>query len=304
MKHIRNLDLNLLVIADALYRHKNVSKAAQDLGVTQSAVSHALARLRTHFHDPMFVRTSKGVAPTAFARGIQSDLNEVLQKAELLASRKTEFSVKEAQGRITITTTDYVEAVVMPILLPIMRDEAPGLQISIRPTLGELPKRELEEGKSDLAIAGFYSNLPEGFYQSKLFTDHFRVAASKENTRFGTRLTTEDYYSASHALITLQGDFRDDLSRKVGNKKQERQIVYGSYSFTGMAWALQSSDILLTAPSLLLERYSDYFPLRIWEGPIDMGKIDIRLVWHDQTHEDPIRKWFRARLQSVCSTLN
>lgn len=301
--HIRNLDLNLLVVADALFRHKNASKAALDLGLTQSAVSHALARLRDYFKDPLFVRASKGVLPTEFARGIQADLAELLRRAELLASKKTAFDPSRAKGRITLSTTDYTEVVLLPLLLPIMRREAPGIQISIRPTQGDLPKGELEAGKVDLAIAGFYQKIPEGFFRSKLFTDSFRVAACSKNTRFGSKLSIDDYYSAGHALITLRGDFRDDLTRKVRNKKQERQIVYGSYSFTGLAWVLQSSDLLLTAPSLLLSRYREYFPLRIWEGPIELGKIEIQMIWHAQTHDDPLRQWFRTKLKSVCQKL-
>jgi DNA-binding transcriptional LysR family regulator len=217
--HIKNIDLNLLVVADALFKHKNVSRAAHDLGLSQSALSHALGRLRTQFKDPFFVRTSKGVMPTEFARSIHPEIIEIIRRAQQLATHKTAFLPIHAKGRITLATSDYVESVVMPRLLPILHKEAPGLQISLRPTAGELPKKELEEGKIDLAIAGFYRQLPEGFYQSKLFTDEFRVASAKSSAQFGPQLSREDYYSARHALITLQGDFHDDLSQKIGKKK-------------------------------------------------------------------------------------
>ena len=219
MMHISAIDLNLLGIASALYRHRNVSKAAQELGLSQSAVSHALARLRDQFGDPMFVRTSKGVAPTEFARTIQTELLDVVHKSELLMNRKKAFDPKEARGRITLATTDYFEAVVLPKLQPILAREAPGLQISVRPTVGELPKRDLEEGKIDFAVAGFYADLPEGFYKGKLFKDSFRSATRKDHPTIRTRLSVEDYFAAHHALITLQGDFRDSMISQVGKEK-------------------------------------------------------------------------------------
>ena len=294
--HISSVDLNLLVIAATLFRNRNVSKAAQELGLSQSAVSHALSRLRDHFDDPMFVRTSKGVAPTEFARNIQTELLDVVHKTELLVNRKKAFDPKEARGRITLSTTDYFEVVVLPKLQPYLAKEAPGLQLSIRPTMGELPKRELEEGRIDFAIAGFYVDLPEGFYQAKLFKDSFGSATRKEHPRIQGRMTEEQYFKEKHALITLQGDFRDT----VGSKKSPRDISYGSYSFTGMAWVLEKSDLVLTAPSLLLKQYQRFFPINVWPCPVRVDPIDIQMIWHAQTHDDPLRVWFREKLRKFC----
>ncbi|MEK6579403.1 MAG: LysR family transcriptional regulator, partial [Bdellovibrionota bacterium] len=299
MLHIKNLDLNLLLVAGALYRHKNVSRAALDLGLSQSAVSHALARLRVQFENPLFVRTSRGVSPTALARRMQNDILDLIHRAEQLGSHRTEFDPSKASDRITITSTDYFEAIVVPRLLAEIHRAAPNLTVSIRPTLGDIPKGDLETGKVDLAVAGFYSKLPEGFYQAHLASDTFQVAAAKRNSKYGAKLSIEEYFSANHALITLQGDFHDDIKHRVGSKHLKRQIIYGSYSFTGMAWVLQESNMLLTAPSLLLKQYQRYFPLRVWDGPIDLGKIDIKMIWHSQTHEDPLRKWFRAKLKAA-----
>ena len=300
------MDLNLLVVAAALYKERNVSRAAQDLGLSQSAVSHALARLRDHFDDPMFVRTSKGIAPTEFARGIQDEVMDLVQKTELLINRQKKFDPREARGRITLATTDYFEAVVMPKLQPILAQEAPHLQISLRPTVGDLPKRDLEEGKVDCAIAGFYEDLPEGFYKTRLFSDSFSSATRKGHPKIKSKLTTEEFYSATHALITLQGDFRDQLPEKAVNAKAAkakklREIVYGSYSFTGLAWTLQNSDMILTAPTLLLKQYERFFPINVWPCPVPLEKLEVQMIWHAQTHADPLRSWFREICKKVSS---
>ncbi len=302
--HITSIDLNLLVVADSLYRNSNVSKAAKELGLSQSAVSHALGRLRSQLGDSMFVRTSKGIAPTEFARNIQAELQDIIGRAERLVSKRTHFDPREAKGRITLATTDYFETVVMTELQPILAKEAPHLQISIRPTLGELPKRELEEGKFDLAIAGFYVNLPEGFYQSKLFHDGFECA-TRLNHPIATakKMSVDNFFALSHALITLQGDFLDSLVRKKEYKRYSRNFVYGSYSFTSLAWILQNSDLVLTAPSLLLKRYQQFFPIHVSACPIEINPIKIRMIWHAQTNDNPLSIWFRNKLKEACSKI-
>lgn len=299
--HIRSVDLNLLTVAAALYRTRNVSRAAEELALSQSAVSHALSRLRDQFGDPMFVRTSKGVMPTEFARNIQNDVLDLINRAELISKKRTKFDPAEVKARITLSTTDYFESWIMPRLVPLLAKEAPGIQISIRPTMGELQKRELEEGKFDLAIAGFYENLPEGFFQGKLFTDTFKCAVRRNHPVISDKLTQEQYFKAQHALITLQGDFLNSSVLRIGKIKREREIVYGSYSFTGLAWVLVSSDLLLTAPSFLLKRYQEYFPIQVFDCPVELGAIDVRMIWHAQTHQDPIRQWFRGKLKNICA---
>lgn len=294
--HIRSMDLNLLVIAAALFAHKNVSKAAVELGMTQSAVSHALARLRVFFKDPLFVRTSKGIVPTEFAKSLEKELIEWLNRGYQLVTHKKKFDPASVKARIVLATTDYFEVTVMSRLQPILAKEAPGLQISIRPTGGELPKKKLEVGSVDLAIAGFYSDVPEGFYQTKLFDDSFGVAVRKNHSFIQKKLTMENYLKSEHALITLQGDFKDRLSSKL---KKPRNIIYGTYSFTALPWLLQQTDLVLTAPKRLLEKYSEYFPIQQFDCPVDLGSFTFRMVWQAQTHENPLHQWFRKKLKEL-----
>lgn len=284
------LDLNLVFVAEALYRHLNVSRAARDLGVTQSAVSHALAKLRAHFGDPLFARVSRGVQATEMARALRSDIEDLAEKGRKLARRPGAFDPARLRGRFTIGTTDYVEILLVPRLLARLRREAPGLQLSVRPTGSALPKAELEGGAFDVACAGFYRQLPAGFFQQKLFSDDFAVGCRKGHPLARAPLTKERFLAAEHALITLEGDFKAS-----GN----RRLVYGSYSFTGMAWTLASSDLLLTAPRRLLEAYREQFPIRVLENPIARPEVEIRMIWHALTHHDPAKKWLRSLVKET-----
>ncbi|WPU64551.1 LysR family transcriptional regulator [Peredibacter starrii] len=294
------LDLNLLFIAESLYKTLNVSKTAKELSMSQSAVSHALSRLRDHFNDPLFVRVSKGMAMTEVAKGLQVSIERLTEEARKLSQSTEKFDPKTSQGRITIATTDYTEVILIPHLLQRLKKEAPHVQISIRPTGGSFPKSELESGMYDLAIAGFYKDLPEGFYMTKVFEDSFSTAYRKNHPKIKGELNAAQFYECDHALITLQGDFKEVL--KVKGQKQ-RNFQYGSYSFTSMAWTLSSSDLVLTAPTLLLKKYQEYFPIKIQKVPIEAPTIEFRMVWHALTHKDPLKSWFRDVLKSEFNKL-
>ena len=285
------LDLNLLFIAESLYKTLNVSKTAIELGMSQSAVSHALTKLREHFNDPLFVRVSKGMAATNLAIELRESIEALTLQGREIAVRSEKFDPKLAKGRISIATTDMQEIIIMPGLLKRIQEEAPNLQISIRPTGGDLPKTELENGTIDIAIAGFYKNLPEGFYQRKLLDLEFSTAFRKNHSKIKRTMTAAQFYESDHALITLQGDFKDNFPKK-------RKILYGSYSFTGIAWTLASTDLVLTAPTLLLEKYKEYFPIIIQKSPIEIPKVELRMVWHARNHKDPLQVWFRDLLKN------
>jgi DNA-binding transcriptional LysR family regulator len=301
--HMERIDLNLLSFAAALFRHKNASKAAAELGVSQSAVSHALTRLREAFDDPLFVRVARGLAPTALARSIEAELLDTVRRGDALFARRPSFEPARATGRVVIAATDYFEAVVMPDLWPRLSALAPDLQVSLRPTLGELPKRDLEDGRVDLAVAGFYRDLPDGFYQARLFSDEFAVAVRRDHPGVGKRLDRDGYFALRHALVTLQGDFRDRAAAGRGAKSRRRAIRYGSYSFTALAWTVERSDVALSAPSLLLRRYQERFAVRVLPCPVSLGTIDVRMIWHEQTRRDPLRAWVRSQVAETCASL-
>jgi DNA-binding transcriptional LysR family regulator len=288
------LDLNLVFVAESLFRHQNVSRAARELGVTQSSVSHSLAKLREHFGDPLFVRVARGVAPTERAKALRASLEEVAEKGRALSAEREAPDLRSAVGRFTLAATDYVEVLLMPRLLPRLRREAPGIQLSLRPTGGELPKAELESGAVDVACAGFYRHVPEGFLQTKLFEDDFAVGCRAAHPLAKGRLTRARLLGADHALITLQGDLKPSSAAR---GRPGPRIVYGSYSFTGMAWALAGSDLLLTAPRRLLEAYRAHFPIVILESPLPRRKLELRMVWHGLTHRDPIKSLVRSLIK-------
>lgn len=301
MKKFRQLDLNLLPVLCALNRHHNVTSAAKELNLSQSAVSHALNRLRDHFEDPLFVRVPKGMVPTPFFLEIQDRLSQFHFAWKNLDVDKSAFQPELAKGRVTVASTDYFESCFGNAFLKELKASAPGIQLSLRGLRGEFPKQELESGEYDLAISGYFNNVPQGFFKQILFKDTFCSMIHKDHSNvLKDGMSLEAFYQMNHALVTLTGDFRDLLKFQKDNQSYLCRYVYGSHFFTSIAWTLEKTDVILTAPRRLVEKFGTRFDFVPFECPVPTPELKVFMVWHGQKHEDPLQKLVREVIRKVC----
>jgi len=205
-KNISQIDLNLLVIFDAVATELNTVRAAKKLSLSQPAVSHALNRLRELFGDRLFVRASRGLIPTPRALSLQPPIREVLEKTESIVFQRPIFELSTAVKTFRIATTDLFEHLVLPELLKVVEKKAPGVTVICRPTPGHLPQEGLESGELDLAIAGFYGQIPERFFEQNLFRDDVVCAARKGVIKGKSELTLETYAALKHMIVSIRGD--------------------------------------------------------------------------------------------------
>jgi DNA-binding transcriptional LysR family regulator len=299
MLDIRSKDLNLLSIFDVLMRERNVSRAAKKLHLSQSTLSYSLSRLREMFGDDLFVRTGRGITPTPRAMEIAPRITQFLDFASSLFLADDDFDAAKAQGTIRIASTEMIEHLLLPKLIPLLRREAPGLLLQSTSTQGFLPKTALERGELDLAIAGFFGDLPEGFYRQELFTDRFRVIARKGHPIFKRKPTIEDYVAWDHILISPQGDMKSLIDKSLG--KKSRRLVAGISNFLTPGWVVADSDVLLTAPSRLVGIFEKSLPVRAFDLPFKSPEISVVQVWHERLHRNSLHKWFRGLLRQVPS---
>lgn len=306
--HYRDKDLNLLPIFQALMEDRNVSKAAKRLGLTQSAVSHALKRLRADFNDDLLVRGSKGMVATPFAAKVREMVAEASEALAQVYSRSETLDLKRIETKITVATTEYIEVAAYPALLAEIRKLAPGITLSSRPTIGQLPKAELESGQVDLAIAGFFGELPEGFFQKKLFSDGYASCVRKRHPLLGElgedrKVNADVFARYQHVLISPQGDMVGHVDVQLNRIGLKRRVVAGTSSFLSPAWMVATSDLVVTAPQGLIRAYEKFFPVESFETPLSLSPIHIVQVWHERTHRSPIHKWFRGAIEeSMTST--
>ena len=298
---IRGFDLNLLAVFVAIDEHRHITKAAKVLGITQPALSHALGRLRSLLGDQLFVKSSKGMVPTPKAEQLSAPIRSFLQSFEADVLGTQEFDSKTLKRTFKIHTTDLIECLLMPNLLQIFAEDAPKLQVVSRPAGFSLPRDELERGVCDIAIAGFFGDLPDGFYQQKLFTDHFQAAVRRDHPKLRNKkaLTLDEYCNERHILIAPGGDLHGKVDDLLKKKERERQIVIGLNAFMSSAWIVSQSDYLFTGPSRLINQICRAFPIHTLTLPIQIPDITIVQAWHERNNQDPGHKWLREHIREI-----
>ncbi len=300
--NIASKDLNLLFVFDALIRERSVTRAAARLSLSQPALSHALGRLRRDFGDDLFVRSAKGMTPTPRAHELSERIASVLAQAETLYESGSAFVPKHATARCSISTTDYFEAILLPLLLPYLSRHAPGVMTVARQTSGDLPKGLLESGAIDMAIAGFYGELPEGFFKRALFKETYACVVRKDHPEVVKELTLDTFVSLEHLLVSPHGDMVGAVDRALEKKRLSRRIVAGVGNFHSPASIVASTDYVVTVPMRLAKMYAKTHPVKWFEPPLAVPGFTLLMVWHARTHRSPLHAWLRSVIEGLVSS--
>ena len=298
--NIRNKDLNLLVLFSVIYEEKNLGKVSARMALSQPALSHKLNKLRHEFHDPLFVRSGRGLEPTPKAHELATQVCHLVKNIEGFYSFADDPDFLNKEDSIHIYTTDFIELILLPRLLQVVREKAPKVRIITHNTRGALPLTELEQGRCDLAIAGFFNNLPNNLYRQQLRQDRFAVLYSKNNTHIKKRLTVSAYVKCPHVITSLTGDLTGTVDKKLKELGKKRTVVLGAGSFLVLPQVIRGSDLLLTCLKPIADNAVAIFTdLAMQAPPIDLPIIELDQVWHSRTHEDPLRKWLRVQIKQI-----
>lgn len=298
--NIKNKDLNLLLLFKVLYEELNVSSAANRLNLSQPALSHKLNKLRHEFADPLFVRAARGLTPTPKAISISAEILQLVSSLEGFYQHQSGTAFLTQTDRLVIYSTDYIESVLLPDLLAVLAEHAPAVQLVLRHTQGTLPKQQLERGDCDLAIAGFYRDLPESFYQQKLQTEDFVVLMRSQHSLAKLPLSIEDYCQARHIVTTLTGDLDGLVDQELAKSGLARQVCVGLSGFLSPAHLVAKNDVLLTCLKSVADIAQKANPdLQIFPCPVLLPAVQISQVWHSRTQDDPLRRWLRQQIHQL-----
>ncbi|MGB1837628.1 LysR family transcriptional regulator [Marinobacter adhaerens] len=298
--NIRSKDLNLLKLFQVLYEERSVSGAAERINLSQPALSHKLAKLREEFEDTLFARAPRGLTPTPRAHQLAPLVQQLVRSLESFYDYCDEESFLLRADRIHVYATDYIEQLLLPKLLPVIRENAPNTQLVFHNTRGKLPRSELETGACDIAIAGFFEGLPDTFYQQKIHQEQFSVLASQTNTRIGEELTLEAFLECDHLVTTLTGDLDGVVDRQLESLGHQRNVVAGVSSFLAPASVIEGTDLIITClGSVAANACYQQSGLLSYRPPIDLPKVEILQTWHQRTHEDPLRAWLRQQIKQL-----
>lgn len=300
MRDIRTLDLNLLKALDALLDERNVTRAAERLGLTQPAVSGMLTRLRESFDDPLFVRTQRGIVPTLRATQLAGAVKQVLGDIEALL-QPVEFDPAKADFTMTLAATDYALQVVAVPFLAELRRRSPGIRVAIRPMDDAQAQGQFERGDIDLALMTPEAAPPD-LHARRLFDESYACALRSDHPHArGASLTLDRFCTLDHALVSYSGDrfwgVTDDALTKLGRK---RRVVLTVTSFMVLAGILRTTDLAAVTPRRLVEGVDG---LAVFDPPVNIPGFTKLAVWHERTHCDPGHRWARSILFETSGAL-
>ena len=299
--NISATNLNLFVAFDALIAHGSVSRAAAQVGVTQSAMSNSLRNLRELFGDPLFLRTSRGIAATPRARELAVPVREAMRLLERALGPVT-FDPVASTRTFTLLASDHVEFVLLPRLLGQLGVRAPGVRLRVLPWgLQQVPDG-LARGDADLMI-GFYDKLPVHHRDQLLFEDRYACIVRKGHPVVRGRLTLRTYVGLKHIMVSQSAEATSGIDRALAALGRSREVSLRVSHFLNVPTLVASSDLVAALSRRVAEPFARMLPLRLFEPPLRLRTGRIGMVWHDSLHDDPAQRWLRALVAELCARL-
>lgn len=297
---LHQLDLNLLLALDALISLKSVTRAAEKRFISQPAMSHALNRLRAFFDDPLLVRTPQGMQPTERALHLQRGVHQVLSLLENHLNQPEAFDPKTSQRRFTISTTDYVECVLIPPLVKLLAAQAPGLHIDIQILREEIPEAALANGEIDLLL-GFdeYMRIPGYLCRETWLTEPLAGLVSAHHPQVGDALTLAQTIALPHVFHSPLGRRGSPLDAYLAARGLQRSISVESQSYMSAAAIVSHTDHLCILPQRVAAMLAGYWPLRQVALPQDFPDYHLNCVWHPVQDKQPALCWLRDLMRTL-----
>lgn len=302
--HISKVDLNLFVVFDAIYTEGSLTRASLKMNLTQPAVSHALARLRTLLDDPLFERQGHTMAPTPLARNIVDQVRSALRGLELTVNSAERFDPATSERVFTLAMRDVVESTILPPLMAAIAATAPSVGVNVlRVTRTEL-EQELAAGTVD---AGIDVLLPFSSHirTMRLPHDETVVFARHGHPRIQSArdLTLESYLQHEHIQVSSRrsGPSLEDV--ELSRRGMQRRIRMRCQHYFTACSVVSQTDLLLTMPARYGRILNQQFGHQILPLPLELPVIDNHVYWHANVDNDPAHQWLRAQIAAVIAAL-
>ncbi|MPS27159.1 MAG: LysR family transcriptional regulator [Alcaligenaceae bacterium] len=290
--HISQLEFGQLRLLDALRTKGSVSQAAEALGLTQSAASHSLSRLRRILGDPLFVRAPGGMVPTPRGARIADAARAALATLDEALRDTGSFDPATADRVFRVYMNEVGQMVMLPRLLDHLRRHAPGVALKIGTLPDQQPGTQLENGEVDLAV-GHITTLSAGFHQRLLFHEHYVCAVSPDHPSFGAGMTEAAFREARHAVTGTRAMAHRVVEEALLRHGIVRRIGLEAPEFIALPFVIPASDLVVTMPGGLADHLAGTMPLRILPPPVPLPSYEIRMFWHERAHHDAANIWLR-----------
>jgi DNA-binding transcriptional LysR family regulator len=294
--HLHRIDLNLLVVLDAIFSEGGITKAGEKLHLTQPAISHALGRLRELFGDPLFVREGRRMVPTPLARSLMQPVRRALHSLEVTLNESQRFDPATTQRHFNIAIRDVLEAIVLPPLLTRVADAAPSVDISAIRVDRRSFESELAAGSLD-AVLDVLLPMSEDIRHQRISVDRLVVVARKRHpATLKKNFDLAAYLRAHHVLVSSRrsGPGLEDV--ELNRQGLKRRIRLRCQHYFAACRVVAESDLLLTMPERYARIANQQFGNQILEFPMDMPSMDAYLYWHASVDNEPASRWLREQL--------
>lgn len=296
--NVSSVDLNLLKAFDALMVERHVTRAGAKIGLAQPSMSNALSRLRSLFHDELFVRTPQGMAPTAKAQEIAPIVSQALSMISEVVEPSAAFDPLTAKGEVRLATSDNLTLVLGTQLAEQLRTAAPGIDLAFRQLDKPTAFDSLDKAQNDFLI-GTFDTVPARFFQRPLLEDSFVCLARRDHPGLRKGMSLRRFAEIPHVLMTLSSDHVGVVDRALRKSGFERRVAMAVSSFIVIPDILQQTDYIAAIPASLAEQVAERSNCLIYAPPIELPSWTVSLVWSQSANGSPLCRFVADQIDQL-----
>jgi DNA-binding transcriptional LysR family regulator len=295
-------DLNLLPIFVALMEERSVTRAAERVGMTQPALSNALARLRAMLQDQLFVRERYGIQPTPIALELAPMIAEALAKLDDAVLGQQDFDPAKAERLLTIAPNGYVEFVLVPAIVAKLQQAAPGIKLRLTPYGNDVAETGVISGTTALVL-GRIVDPPDNLVVQHLMDEGLACVVRADHPEIGDAITREQFEMLKHVNIVPPGRMRAGLFQALAQHQVKRDVAISVTNFFAVAEMIAVTDYVATLPHLICRKLAHDPRLKVLPAPVDLGTFPVEMAWHMRYRHDPAHRWLRSLIGDVAAEL-
>ena len=295
---LRNIDLNLLVVLDALLTEKHVTRTGARLHLSQPAISHSLSKLRVLLDDPILIRQGSEVVLSALAQNLQAPLKEILSQIEILLGKSIDFVPANSHRTFRLAMSDYGAAIVLPKLLRQLRAEAPNTTLVVTQDSRHGMLEQIAQGKIDLAL-GVFPNLSADISSEVLFEETFSCLLDRSTLPANGQLDLDNYLLRPHISVSVDGCSNGEIDRLLRDEGLQRRIAVSVPHWRTAPSMISNTDLILTVATRTLDNALLDEELVSLSPPLPIPPFPFVQIWHNRFGEDPAHWWLREQVRQV-----
>ena len=298
--YVMRYDLNLLPIFVALMEERSVTRAAERVGMTQPALSNALARLRATLQDQLFVRERYGIQPTPTALELAPTIAEALARLDDAVLGRQDFDPAEAERLLTIAPNGYAEFVLVPAIVSRLQKAAPGVKIGLTPYGNDLADTGVISGTTALVL-GRIVDPPDNLVVQHLMDEGLACVVRADHPEIGAGITRDQFERLKHVNVVPPGRMRAGLFQALARHEIKREVAISVTNFFAVAEMVAVTDHIATLPDLICRRLAHDPRLKVLPAPFDLGSFPVEMAWHVRYRQDPAHRWLRSLISDVAA---